>query len=62
MGVNKESTVAQKLITVIGKDDLGHSWKFGQIIKGQEYSIEEEDFTDQLFERPSTKSTKGGTE
>lgn len=53
--------MANKLITVIGKDDLGFSWKFGQIIKGQEYSIDPEDFTDQLFVLPS-KSTKGGTE
>ena len=51
-----------KQITVLGKDDLGLSWKFGWIIKGQEYSIAEEDFTDQLFILPPAKSIKGGSE
>jgi hypothetical protein len=48
-------------ITVIGKDNLGYSPKFGEIVKGQQYQIEEEDFADQLFDLPSDKKTvKGG--
>lgn len=47
-------------ITVIGKADLGFSWKFGQIIKGQEYAIAEEDFTPDLFVRQAPQTTIGG--
>lgn len=39
-------------ITVIGKDDLGHSPKFGDIRKGQKYTIEETDFAPELFTPP----------
>lgn len=50
-------------ITVTAKDDLGYSWKFGQIVKGQQYEIEADDFTDQLFDPPATSTnTMGGTE
>jgi hypothetical protein len=46
-------------ITVIGKANLGFSPKFGEIIAGQEYTIEEADFADQLFTRkPPEKQTK----
>lgn len=38
-------------ITVIGKADLGRSHKFGPIVQGQQYIIDEADFTEQLFER-----------
>ena len=48
------------MITVTGKDDLGYSPKFGQIIKGQQYTINEEDFTPELFVKPG--KTKGGTD
>jgi hypothetical protein len=39
-------------ITVKAKIDGGIHLKYGEIIKGKEYEIEEEDFGDQLFERP----------
>jgi hypothetical protein len=39
-------------ITVKAKIDGGTHIKYGPIIKGQEYSIEEEDFGAELFERP----------
>ena len=46
-------------ITVTGKGDLGFSPKFGEIIEGQEYTIEEEDFADQLFvKKPVEKQNK----
>jgi hypothetical protein len=47
-------------IIVIGKGDLGYSPKFGAIIQGQEYTIEEEDFAPELFERKRKKEPKGG--
>lgn len=40
-----------KKIMVIGKADLGFSQLFGDIIKGKKYLIDEDKFTDQLFER-----------
>ncbi len=52
-------------INVIGKGNLGFSPKFGEIVAGQEYTIEEEDFADQLFDRKSSKKQieqKGGDE
>lgn len=52
-------------ITVIGKGNLGFSPKFGEIVAGQEYTIEEEDFADQLFDHKSSRrqtESKGGTE
>lgn len=39
-------------ITVKAKIDGGVHLKHGPIIKGQEYTIEEEDFGAELFERP----------
>lgn len=39
-------------ITVKAKIDAGVHLKYGPIIKGQEYEIEENDFGNQLFERP----------
>jgi len=51
-------------ITVYGKDNLGLSLKFGEIRKGEEYTIDEKDFADQLFTReaPATgeETIKGG--
>lgn len=41
------------MITVTGKDNLGFSPKFGDIVKGQSYDIEEADFADQLFDGPT---------
>ena len=38
--------------TVTAKDDLGHSPKFGDIRKGQKYTIEETDFAPELFNAP----------
>jgi hypothetical protein len=38
-------------ITVKGKADLGWSPKFGNIVAGQEYEIDEADFTAVLFVR-----------
>ncbi len=49
-------------ITVIGKGDLGYSPKFGPIVKDQQYTIEEEDFAPELFERPGKTTDKGGDE
>lgn len=49
------------LITVIGKDDLGFSPKFGPIIKGQIYEIEESDFADQLFNKADQASKPKGS-
>lgn len=40
-------------ITVKAKDNLGFSPKFGEIVKGQEYTMEEEEFADQLFDGPT---------
>ena len=46
-------------ITVTGKADLGFSPHFGCAInQGQEYSIEEADFTDQLFTSPDTSKSQ----
>lgn len=39
-------------ITVTAKDNLGHSPKFGDIVKGQQYQIEETDFAIELFDPP----------
>jgi hypothetical protein len=39
-------------ITVKGKGDLGYTPKHGEIREGADYTIEEADFTDALFERP----------
>jgi hypothetical protein len=39
-------------IIVTGKADLGHSPKFGEIRKGQKYTIEEIDFAVELFTAP----------
>ena len=47
--------MSTELITVYGKDDLGYSPKFGPIVKGQEYSIHESDFSDVLFVRSPSK-------
>jgi len=53
-------------ITVKAKIDAGIHLKYGPIVKGQEYEIEEADFGDQLFELPAQgqpaaeKPKKGG--
>ncbi len=39
-------------IIVTAKDNLGHSPKFGDIRKGQTYTIEETDFAPELFDAP----------
>ena len=39
-------------ITVTAKIDGGVHLKYGEIVKGKQYAIEEEDFGEQLFERP----------
>lgn len=41
--------MSKSYITVFGLDNLGYSDKFGVIVRGQEYTIDEADFTDQLF-------------
>ena len=40
-------------ITVVAKGDLGTHPVHGPIQAGQSFTIEEEQFADQLFERPS---------
>jgi hypothetical protein len=40
-------------IKVKAKIDAGHHRKYGEIKKGKSYTIDENDFGDQLFERPS---------
>lgn len=40
-------------ITVTAKDDLGYSPKFGDIRKGQTYTINEADFAPGLFDAPA---------
>lgn len=45
-------------ITVTGRDDLGLSPKFGDIRKGQKYTIEETDFAIELFIPPKGFDTK----
>jgi hypothetical protein len=45
-------------ITVIGLANLGFSPKFGEIIEGQEYEIEADDFADQLFKHKPAKTNK----
>lgn len=45
-------------ITVTGRDDLGFSPKFGDIRKGQKYTIEETDFAIELFIPPKGFDTK----
>lgn len=57
-------------IKVAGKIDAGFSPVIGQVInKGQEYEIDEGEFSDELYTRPEgwtppwereTKKTKGG--
>jgi len=51
-------------ITVTGLGNLGFSPKFGEILEGQEYTIEEEDFAPELFKLPGKKhkDQKGGDE
>jgi len=39
-------------ITVTARIDAGHHPKYGEIKKGQPYTIDENDFGDQLFDRP----------
>lgn len=46
-------------ITVTAKDDLGFSPIFGEIKKGQQYTIEEEQFASELFKL--NKVTKSDT-
>lgn len=40
-------------IVVVAKIDAGILLKYGEIQAGKKYEIDEEDFGDQLFERPS---------
>lgn len=51
---------AKNSITVIGKGNLGYSPKFGEIIEGQEYTIDAEDFAPELFKHKSKQNQKGG--
>jgi len=39
-------------ITVKAKINAGHHPKYGEIKKGKPYTIDENDFGEQLFERP----------
>lgn len=52
--------MAGNTIIVVGRDNLGTSPKFGPIVKGQEYTIEKDDFAPELFELK--KKPKGGNE
>lgn len=63
--------MSKSYITVFGLDNLGYSDKFGWIVRGQEYTIDEADFTDQLFtltrpeplpEPAHSESEQGGNE
>lgn len=48
------------MIEVVAKGNFGVHPKHGLIVRGQEYTIKEEEFADQLFERKeaSAKNTK----
>lgn len=42
-------------INVVAKITAGVHPKYGAIIEGQTYTIDEQDFGDQLFDRPEDK-------
>lgn len=46
------------VIKVIAKIGDTHHPKYGLLIKGQEYEIDESDFGDEIFERATESKTK----